>query len=69
MLRLEYFIACSDGETKQPPKFYRQAEGKLAKLQAKREAKNKGSKARRKLNERIAKIHQRIAFAAAAVAF
>ncbi len=58
---LEYFIACSDGATKQPPKFYRQAEEKLAKLQAKRDARAKGSKPRRKLNERIAKLHQRIA--------
>ena len=58
---LEYFIACSDGTTKQPPKFYRQAEERLAKLQAKRDARAKGSKPRRKLNERIAKLHQRIA--------
>lgn len=66
---LEYFIACSDGSTKQPPKFYRQAQENLAALQAKRDASAKGSKPRRKLNERIAKIHQRIAFAAQTVAF
>ncbi|MFQ3614181.1 MAG: transposase [Cyanobacteriota bacterium] len=58
---LEYFIACSDGTTKTPPQFYRQAEKKLAKLQAKRELRPKGSKARRKLNAKIAKLHQRIA--------
>lgn len=58
---LEYFVACSDGTTKQPPKFYRQAEDQLAKLQAKRESRAKGSKARRKLNGRIARLHQRIA--------
>ena len=58
---LEYFIACSDGTTKKPPKFYRQAEERLAKLQAKRELRPKGSKARRKLNAKIAKLHQRIA--------
>lgn len=58
---LEYFVACSDGVTKQPPKFYRQVEEKLAKLQAKREARVKGSKSRRKLNERFAKLHQCIA--------
>jgi putative transposase len=45
----------------EPPKFYRQAEEKLAKLQTKREFRKKGSTARRKLNERIAKLHQRIA--------
>ena len=58
---LEYFIVCSDGDTKQPPKFYRQAEDTLGKLQAKRDARAKGSKPRRKLNARIAKLHQRIA--------
>lgn len=58
---LEYFIACSDGDTKVPPKFYRQAEEKLGRLQAKRDARVKGSKPRRKLNARIAKLHQRIA--------
>ena len=58
---LEYFIACSDGTTKMPPKFYRQSEERLAKLQAKRDARAKGSKARRKLNAKIAKWHQRIA--------
>lgn len=58
---LEYFVACSDGDTKQPPRFYRQAEEKLTKLQAKRDARAKGSKPRRKLNVCIAKLHQRIA--------
>jgi len=58
---LEYFIACSDGSTPPPPKFYRQVEGKLAKLQTKQATRAKGSKARRQLNERIARLHQRIA--------
>jgi putative transposase len=58
---VEYFIACSDGDTKVPPKFYRQAEEKLGRVQAKRDARVKGSKPRRKLNARIAKLHQRIA--------
>lgn len=58
---LEYFVACSDGDTRMPPKFYRQAEEKLAKLQVKRDARVKGSKPGRKLNARIAKLHQRIA--------
>ncbi|MEQ8752289.1 MAG: transposase [Coleofasciculus sp. G1-WW12-02] len=58
---LEYFIACSDGDTKEPPKFYRQSEKKLGRLQAKRELRPKGSTSRRKLNERIAKLHQKIA--------
>ncbi len=58
---LEYFVACSDGDLKEPPKFYRQSEERLGELQAKREARKKGSKARRKLNKRIARLHQQIA--------
>jgi putative transposase len=58
---LEYFVACSDGTTIKPPKFYRQAEKKLAKLQAKRELRKKRSTSQRKLNHRIAKLHQQIA--------
>jgi len=30
-----YFVACSDRTVKEPPKFFRQAEEKLARLQAK----------------------------------
>lgn len=57
---LEYFVACSNGTLIKPPKFYRQTEAKLAKLSAKRELRMKGSTARRKLNQRIAKLHQQI---------
>ena len=58
---LEYFAACSDGTLIEPPKFYRQSEAKLAMLQQKRELRAQGSKARRKLNQRIARLHQMIA--------
>ncbi|MBE9064486.1 RNA-guided endonuclease TnpB family protein [cf. Phormidesmis sp. LEGE 11477] len=58
---LEYFVAGSDGSGEPLPKFYRQAETKLGRLQAKREHRPKGSKGRRKLNERIAKLHQKVA--------
>jgi len=58
---LEYFVACSDGSTEEPTKFYRQFQEKLAQLQAKQQERPKGSKARRKLNHRIARLHQRIA--------
>lgn len=58
---LEYFVACSDGTMIQPPKFFRRSESKLAALQIKRELRPKGGKARRKLNSRIAKLHQRVA--------
>ncbi|MEQ9672471.1 RNA-guided endonuclease InsQ/TnpB family protein [Coleofasciculus sp. G2-EDA-02] len=57
---LEYFAACSDGTLVKPPKFYRHSEQKLGKLQAKRELRKKGYTARRKLNQRIAKLHQQI---------
>jgi putative transposase len=58
---LEYFAACSDGTMVEPPKFYRQAEDKLARLSAKRELRKKGSTARRKLGSRTAKLHRQIA--------
>jgi putative transposase len=58
---LQYFVACSDGMMVEPPKFYRKAQEKLASLQAKRELRQKGSTARRKLNQRIARLHQQIA--------
>ncbi|NER30228.1 MAG: transposase [Symploca sp. SIO1C4] len=58
---LEYFVACSDGMMVKPPKFFRQSEEKLANLQAKREERKKGSTGRRKLNNRIARLHQKIA--------
>jgi putative transposase len=55
------FRRYSDGSTKEPPKFYRHAEEKLTELQAKRDKRTKGSKPRRKLNQRIAKLHQKTA--------
>ncbi|MEO1131277.1 MAG: transposase [Cyanobacteria bacterium J06639_1] len=58
---LEYFVSCSDGFQVKPQKHLRQAEATLAAWQAKRELRAKGSKARRKLNERIARCHQRVA--------
>ncbi|NET54185.1 MAG: transposase, partial [Merismopedia sp. SIO2A8] len=58
---LEYFAACSDGTMIEPPKFFRKSEDGLAKLQRKRDSRKKGSTATRKLNSRIAKLHQRIA--------
>ena len=58
---LEYFVSVSDQTQIEPPKFYRKAERQLGLLQAKQEAKAKGSKSRRKLNVRLSKLHQRIA--------
>ena len=58
---LEYFMAYSDGTLIDPPQYFRHSEQKLADLQQKRELRPRGSKARRKLNGRIASLHQRIA--------
>lgn len=58
---LEYFVACSDGFTNESPKFLRKAEEKLAKLQVKFALRKKGSKACRKLGQRIGRLHQTIA--------
>jgi len=58
---LEHFAADSEGELIDYPRFLRQAESKLAKLQQKRDARPKGSIARKRLNQRIARLHQKIA--------
>ncbi|MBD1853397.1 transposase [Cyanobacteria bacterium FACHB-502] len=58
---LEHFAADSEGELIDYPRFLRQAESKLAKLHRKRDARPKGSIARKKLNQRIARLHQKIA--------
>jgi len=58
---LEYFVACSDGSTVAPPRFYRQSEDKMGRLQAKRDLRPKGSKSRRKLSQRVARLHQKVA--------
>ena len=50
---LEYFMSASDETQIEPHKFYRKAEQRLGLLQAKREAKAKGSKSRRKLNSTL----------------
>jgi putative transposase len=58
---LEYFVACSDGQMVKPPEFFRRSEKKLAILQAKQQPRAKGSKSHRKLNLRIAQLHQKVA--------
>ncbi|MEN9231066.1 MAG: hypothetical protein Q6L68_09180 [Thermostichus sp. DG02_5_bins_236] len=52
-LGLEHFVADSEGELIDYPKFLRTAESKLAKLQQKRELRPKGSVARKWLNQCI----------------
>lgn len=58
---LEHFVADSEGELIDYPKHFRSAEEKLARLQQKRELRPKGSIARKRLNQRIARLHQKIA--------
>jgi putative transposase len=58
---LEHFVADSEGELIDYPKHFRSAESKLARLQQKRELRPKGSVARKRLTQRIARVHQKIA--------
>jgi len=58
---LEYFVADSEGDLIDYPRHLRAAESKLAKLQQKRELRPKGSVAGARLNQRIARLHQKIA--------
>jgi putative transposase len=57
---LKTFAYLSDGTTIANPRFFRQEEHNLAKAQRKRDTAPKQSKARRKLNKRVARIHERI---------
>jgi len=60
-LGLEKFVTTSNGILIEPPKYYRQYEEKLTKLQQKASERNKGSRARHKLFKKVAKLHQTIA--------
>lgn len=60
-LGLEYFLVTSNGNFVDVPQFLRKASALLAKLQRNREKYNKGSYPRRKLNQKIAKLHAYIA--------
>ena len=50
----------TDGTTIANPRFFRQEEHNLAKAQRKRDTALTQSKARRKLNKRVARVHERI---------
>lgn len=60
-LGLEKFLADSDGEFEPIPQHFRSAEDRLAKLQQKVAAAKKGSRAKKLLNRKVAKLHQKIA--------
>ncbi len=59
-LGLEKFLATSDGQFVARPKFFNSLHRKLELLQRRLKNKNKGSKNRRKLAQKIARVHQRI---------
>lgn len=60
-LGLKKLVTTSNGLFIDPPKYFRQAEYKLAKLQSKVSERKKGSRARRKLFKKVAKLHLKIA--------
>lgn len=58
---LGYFLSTSDGEQIKRPKFFNSLQRKLKLLQRRLKKKLKGSVNRQKLNQKIARQHQRIA--------
>jgi len=58
---LEYFLSTSDGEQVKRPRFFNQLHRKLELLQRRLKNKQKGSANRRKLNQKIARVHEQIA--------
>jgi putative transposase len=56
---LNTFAYLSDGTTIENPRFFRAEEKQLAKAQRKRDKAPKKSQARKKLNKRVARIHER----------
>lgn len=59
-LGLDKFVATSDGELVERPRFLQTLQGKLKLLQRSLKKKQKGSSNRHKLNQKIARLHQRI---------
>ncbi|NEQ87698.1 MAG: transposase [Moorea sp. SIO2I5] len=57
---LDKFLATSDGELVERPKFLKELQGKLKLLQRRLKLKKKGSANRHKLNQKIARLHQKI---------
>jgi putative transposase len=57
---LEYFLSTSDGEQVKRPRFFNEQHRKLKLLQRRLKKKQKGSANRRKLNQRISRLYQRI---------
>jgi putative transposase len=57
---LEYFLSTSDGEQLKRPRFFKQLHRKLELLQRRLKNKQKGSSNRRKLNQKIGRLHEQI---------
>ena len=60
-LGLEKIVSTSTGELILPPKYFRASQDKLARLQQKAGERKKGSRARKLLYRKAAKLHQKIA--------
>lgn len=58
---LEKFLADSKHDSEPIPQHFRKAEFQLARLQQKASARKKGSRARKLLNRKVAKLHQKVA--------
>ena len=58
---LDYFLATSDGKQVRRPRFFDSLHSKLESLQRRLKTKQKGSKNWRRLQQKIARVHQRIA--------
>lgn len=58
---LEYFLSTSDGEQVKRPRFFNDLHRKLELLQRRLRNKKKGSAIRRRLNQKIAIVHEKIA--------
>lgn len=63
VLHEEDYLATSEGTKLPSAKWFRKSQQQLAKISGKKSAKQKGSKARRKLAIKEAKLHQRVAAA------
>jgi putative transposase len=60
-LGLKAFLVTSDGESVEPPRYYRESEKKLRRAQRSVSRKKKGSGRRRKARARVARLHEKTA--------
>jgi putative transposase len=60
-LGLKAFLVTSDGESVEPPHYYRKAQKQLRRAQRSLSRKKKGSNRRRKARERVEKLHEKMA--------